>query len=248
MLSETPQAILFDLDDTIIAYDAHTNALWLSICQRFAPCLNDHTADDLFAAIRKVADWYWSDPERHRKGRLDGLTARREIVASAVSSLGIKDTALAFSIADTYYQQREDWTSLLPGAKETLAFMKERGIRLALVTNGAAEQQRRKIQKYGLEPFFDYILIEGEFGTGKPARRVFEYALQRLHTLPQQAWMVGDNLEWEVPVPQQLGMFAVWVDWRKQGLPEESPFAPNLIVNSIAQLPDHMPAGATQYG
>lgn len=248
MPGQLPQAVLFDLDDTIIAYDAHTDALWKSVCLRFASVVRTHSADELFGAIRKSADWYWSDPERHRKGRLNPLTARRELVTLALTGLGIKDPMLATSIADTYYHEREDWTSLIPGAKETLICMKEHGIRLALVTNGGAEQQRRKIQKYGLEPFFEYILVEGEFGAGKPDRRVFEHTLTTLRISAEQAWMVGDNLEWEVPVPQQLGMFAVWVDWRNRGIPDHSPVMPNLIVKTIAEIPNHMTIGTAQHG
>ncbi len=240
MRSRLPQAILFDLDDTIIAYDAHTDALWKSVCDRFAPCLHSHSAEELFQAIHKTADWFWSDPERHLRGRMNLPTARREIMTIVLDGLGIKASDLAMRIADTYSDEREDWTFLIPGAKETLDLLKEHQIKLALVTNGSAESQRRKIQKFGLEPFFDYILIEGEYGFGKPNRRVFEHTVTMLGVPAGQAWMVGDNLEWEISVPQQLGMFAVWVDWRNQGLPSQSAVTPDLIVGSIARLPHHL--------
>ena len=53
--------------------------------------------------------------------------------------------------------------------------------------------QRGKIQRFGLEPCFDYILIEEEFGVGKPDERVYLHAIGQLDTHPSKSWMVGDN-------------------------------------------------------
>ncbi len=55
----------------------------------------------------------------------------------------------------------------LPGALETLARIRDRGIRLALITNGSAELQRGKIRRFDLERFFDASLVEGEFGADR---------------------------------------------------------------------------------
>jgi putative hydrolase of the HAD superfamily len=42
-----------------------------------------------------VREWYWSDPGRHRVGRLDLFAARREIVVISLRELGVEDPALA---------------------------------------------------------------------------------------------------------------------------------------------------------
>ena len=91
------------------------------------------------------------------------------------------------------------------------------GVKLALITNGSAEGQRGKVVRFELERFFGCIVIEGEFGVGKPDERVYKHALAALATDPEDAWMVGDNLEWEVAVPQRLGLRGIWVDWAGGG-------------------------------
>ena len=48
--------------------------------------------------------------------------------------------------------------------------------------------------------------------------------------------MVGDNLEWEVAVPQSLGMVGVWVDFAGKGLPYATKVKPDYIVRSISEL------------
>jgi hypothetical protein len=71
------------------------------------------------------------------------------------------------------------------------------GIKLALITNGAAEPQRAKVVRFALEQRFDHIQIEGEHGFGKPEERAYKHAMEKLGVGPHETWMVGDNLEWK---------------------------------------------------
>jgi putative hydrolase of the HAD superfamily len=123
-----------------------------------------------------------------------------------------------------------------PGAIETLVWLRERGVRSALLTNGAAEAQRAKLERFGLPGYFDCVVIEGEFGVGKPDERVYHHALEQLRAAPDETWMVGDNLEWDVAAPQRLGLSGVWVDCFARGLPEDSPVRPNWILRRLSEL------------
>jgi hypothetical protein len=55
------------------------------------------------------------------------------------------------------------------------------------VTNGDASQQRDKIERFGLAPYFEVMVIEGEVGAGKPDKAVFRYAPDRLGAGPARA-------------------------------------------------------------
>ena len=107
---------------------------------------------------------------------------------------------------------------------------------MALVTNGSSEHQQRSIERFGLAPLFDYVLIEGEFGYGKPDERVFRSALDHLEVAPSEAWMVGDDLERDVAGSHRLGIFGVWVDWKNEGLPEKSTVQPDRIIHTLSDL------------
>jgi putative hydrolase of the HAD superfamily len=107
-----------------------------------------------------VCDWFWSDPDRHRTGRLDLPVARTEIVRLALADLGVGDDALAREIGRTYCAIREARMHPLPGAIEALRWLRETaGCRLALVTNGGRTGQRAKLARFNLEPLFDAILM-----------------------------------------------------------------------------------------
>ena len=163
--------------------------------------------------------------------------ARQSVAAAGLQRVGIDDESLARALAMSYARHRDARLALLPGALDTVLRFKAAGCALALVTNGSRRTQRLKIERFGLEPIFDTILVEGELGFGKPDPRVYELALSRLGHAPSETWMVGDHLEWDVAAPQKHGIYGVWVDTQRKGLPRDSTVRPDLTVRSIAELP-----------
>ena len=237
MTNSLPKAILVDMDDTILSSGGRSSdECWLATCNSFATRLETHTPEEIFSAIRDYANWYWGDPERHRQGRLRLNAARREIVEGAFSRLGIDDPALAKEIARSYSTRRRRDIRPFPGAIETLHRLREHGSLLALVTNGNARLQRNKIARFKLAPCFDYILVEGEFGVGKPDERVYLHVLDRLKVTAAEAWMVGDNLEWDVLAPQRVGIFGIWLNPTGVCLPEGCAARPNRTIRALPEI------------
>ncbi len=236
-----PPAILLDLDDTILDDSSLVGDFWRQACedqaQHFAPV----DAQTVAEAIRRTSRWFWGDAERHRSGRLELEAARREVARLALRELGIGDESLAARIGDGYSRRRDVGMAPFPDAIETVKWLREAGIRLALLTNGAGPAQRKKIIRFGLSDLFDVILVEGELGYGKPDERVFRTALEVLDVAPSEAWMVGDNLEWDVAAPQRLGIFAIWIDRRGRGLPPGSPVRPDRIIPALSMLRGQTP-------
>jgi putative hydrolase of the HAD superfamily len=109
-------------------------------------------------------------------------------------------------------------------------------VRLALLTNGGADWQRAKIAKFDLARHFDCILIEGECGFGKPDERIYRLALGALEAEPADAWMVGDNLEWDVAAAQRAGLRGIWIDPFGKGLPPTTTVRPDRVITRIADL------------
>lgn len=230
-----PKGILFDLDDTIVAFGAAGDETWRRLCNEYAGrCALE--AKQLLDAFREMADWYWSDEERHRLGRLNLNATRRKIVRLAFEKLGIANNALADEIADAFSVRRVEAIRFFPGAEETLQRLSQQGVSMALMTNGEAEKQRAKVDRFGLERFFKTILIEGELGFGKPHPDVYRRALDDLRLGPREVWSVGDNLKWDVAGPQALGVFGIWHDWRGEGLPADTDVRPDRTVRSISEL------------
>jgi 2-haloalkanoic acid dehalogenase type II len=228
------KALLVDLDDTLLDYSGGVDAHWEAAVRACAGPGVDPAA--LVAAIAETRRWFWDDPARHRRERVNMLGAWRHIVEFALARLDAEADGLPAAIAADFAARRREAMRLFPEALETLAAFRRRGVALALVTNGDASQQRDKIERHGLAPYFDVILIEGELGVGKPEPVVYRRALAELGALPAEAWMVGDHLEFDVGAPQALGLTGVWVDRPGLGLPSGSPIRPHRIVRSLSDL------------
>ena len=238
-----PKAILFDLDDTLIS--PHHNRtffwheaildIWKQIEVRRVPEPKD--IDDLVNKIDRSAVDFWSVPDRHKSGRLDIRTARFTILDNAIGSDKRYDRNTRWLIADRCGALMFDKTTLFPDAISTLKNLKLEGIKLALVTNGASEAQRAKINKFDLEQYFLHVQIEGEAGVGKPELQAYKIAMEKLNVVATETWMVGDNIDWEVIAPQKLGIFSIWRDPRGYGiLPEGNSAKPDRIITKLAQL------------
>jgi putative hydrolase of the HAD superfamily len=234
-MSTLPPYLLFDLDDTLIDYSASGSRCWQELFLEYAPRFGV-TVEQLSNAHLQTSNWYWSDAERHRTGRLELRAARRQVLRLTLEKLGLDTPALGDEMADAFTMRREEMFVPFPGAIETLQEFQRRGLYMGLITNGNGEFQRTKIRRFDLARYFEAIIIEGEFGTGKPDRRVFVSALEQLGALPAQAWMVGDDLERDLQPAKELGLGTVWVDIVNSGLPPDSPITPMRIVRSVAEL------------
>jgi putative hydrolase of the HAD superfamily len=232
-IRELPHAVLVDLDDTLIDGSAVVDC-WSVACESCPPGIDSRP---VLAEILRLRDWYWSDPVRHRQGRLDLSAARRHIAELALANIGCDAPGLADRIAVRYDECRDERTVLFPDVVTILTWLRESECRLALVTNGAATMQRQKIARFKLEPFFDAIFVEGELGFGKPDERIYQLALTALAVEPRDTWMIGDNLEWDVEQPQKLGITGIWVDRTGAGVPASSAVRPDLVVRNLADLP-----------
>ena len=123
--------------------------------------------------------------------------------------------------------------SLLPEAHESLDRLKELGVKLDADYQWGG--RAAACQSRAFCPV-DHIQIEGEHGFGKPEERAYKHAMEVLGVGPQETWMVGDNLEWEIVAPQRLGIYAIWQDAYGVGLPADSPIRPDRIIRRLSEV------------
>jgi putative hydrolase of the HAD superfamily len=229
-----PRVLLLDLDDTILDDSGGSDGCWRTVCLEAALERRGIDRDELRAAIEATRRWYWSDVERHRVGRHDLRAASTRIAALALARLGIDDPALAGRIGHRYQDLRDAAVRPLPGAIAMLDRLRAAGVTLGLVTNGAAAPQRAKVERFDLAARFSYVGIEGEVGVGKPCLGAYLAALRALGCAARDAWMVGDNLEWDVRAPQRLGIRGVWIN--PAGLAAGDGAQPDRTVAALADL------------
>jgi putative hydrolase of the HAD superfamily len=230
------EALLLDLDDTLLDNRRGLREAW----DRAAALIAERQAGLERSAVReqigRSTAWFWAEETRHRRGRLDLPWARREILAHVLAGLGRDAPDLVEEAERLYTECRDRALAPLPGAIEAVRRLRRMLPRLALVTNGAASVQRAKIERFALADHFDVIVIEGEFGAGKPDPSVFAHALERIGVVPVRSLMVGDNYEADVLGALHAGLHAAWVDAEGSGLPPQPAPRPHATVRSIVEL------------
>jgi putative hydrolase of the HAD superfamily len=238
MTAALPRAMLIDMDDTILSAYGRPEIAWNIVATEFATELAPHSPQVAAAAILASARSFWSaaGPE----WRMKLVQARQAVVKGGLATLATNGAALpaelALRIADRFTAYRDEQMFVFPGAHEAIDEFKARGVKLALVTNGEAGQQRAKIERFALAHRFDHIQIEGEHGFGKPEERAYLHAMQTLGVGAEDTWMIGDNLEWEIEAPQRLGIYSIWIDVHGDGLPPDSNVRPDRIIRSLTEL------------
>ena len=233
-----PRAMLIDMDDTILSAYGRPEIAWNRIADEFAGEFGALLPQQVAASVLTYARQFWATAEP--VWRLKLAEARRLTVKGGFAALAAKghplSDDLAVRVADRFTAYREEEMFVFPGAHDAIDAFKALGIKLALVTNGAADTQRAKVERFELAHRFDHIQIEGEHGFGKPEERAYLHAMAALGVTAADTWMIGDNLEWEVVAPQRLGIYAIWMDVHGDGLPAGSTIKPDRIIRSLSEL------------
>jgi putative hydrolase of the HAD superfamily len=238
MAVKLPRAMLIDMDDTILSAYGHPEIAWNYIAAEFRRELGPLSSQQVAAAVLASARSFWSAAGAEWRLKLE--EARRVVVRDAFAALATNGHSLpaelATRIADRFTAYREEEMFIFPGAHDAIDALRALGVKLALVTNGGALTQRAKVERFELAHRFHHIQIEGEHGFGKPEERAYLHAMDALGVTAADTWMIGDNLEWEVEVPQKLGIYAIWMDVHGDGLPPGSTVKPDRIIRSLGEL------------
>jgi putative hydrolase of the HAD superfamily len=237
-MTDLPRAMLIDMDDTILSAYGRPEIAWHHIATEFAGEFAPLSPQQVASAVLNSARQFWGAAGAEWRLKLE--EARRIVVGNGFAALAANGHAfpadLAIRIADRFTAYRDEEMFIFPGAHDAIDEFKARGVKLALVTNGAAESQRAKVERFELAHRFDHIQIEGEHGFGKPEERAYLHAMEALGVTASDTWMIGDNLEWEIVAPQRLGIYAIWMDVHGEGLPPESTVKPDRIIRSLREL------------
>ncbi|WP_052809801.1 HAD family hydrolase [Streptomonospora alba] len=202
-----PEAILFDLDDTLLDDRAASSAGLRAIMDRLG-----HPE---FSAARRLWD-VQTDISfgAYIAGRLTLEEQRRERVRALAIQAG--HAHISDEHCDELYHlylsaHRSAWAPFRDAAP-VLGELARSGLRLALVTNGIEQLQRDKLAVLDLAAFFPTVICADTAGAGKPDPHIFLTACQTVGVAPERAWHVGDQLQADALGAMAAGLYPVLVD------------------------------------
>ena len=115
-----------------------------------------------------------------------------------------------FSELFGYFARPDAW-SLYPEVPETLTALETRGLSLAVISNFDS-RLLQVLEGLHVAHWFDHVFISSRVGHAKPAREIFEVALDR-HEIPARcAVHVGDSEEKDLQGAVNAGLKGVLLD------------------------------------
>jgi putative hydrolase of the HAD superfamily len=103
-------------------------------------------------------------------------------------------------------------------ALPALRALRSEGLRTAIVSNtpwgSPSGLWQEDIARLGLRQWIDAAVFCGDVGWRKPARQIFEYALDRLQATPEECLFVGDDPRWDLTGPRAVKIEAILIDRR----------------------------------
>jgi putative hydrolase of the HAD superfamily len=97
--------------------------------------------------------------------------------------------------------------------------LKNRGYKLAIVSNGPVGNVRNVLSQHSLYDLFDAFAVSEALEVEKPDERIFIHALNELEIEKEdygRTLMIGDSLSCDVKGANDLGMISVWMDWARR--------------------------------
>ena len=97
---------------------------------------------------------------------------------------------------------------LFPHVKETLMALRERGIKLGLLSDFPPE---KKLENLGLSGYWDVVLCSEMIGRLKPDPLPFLELCRAMALLPEKILYVGNSFNYDILGAQRAGMKAAWI-------------------------------------
>ncbi|MBW7477612.1 HAD-IA family hydrolase [Paenibacillus oenotherae] len=253
------KAVLFDLDDTLLWDDRSIKEAFEVTCRRGAEAAGVD-AEALEESVRREAralyesyetfpftkmiginpfEGLWAqfrEGEQEEFRKLEQLAPgyRREAWTRGLSALGVNNEELGAELAEQFPAERRNRPIVYEETFRLLDALKGK-YQLLLLTNGSPDLQREKLSGVPeLAPYFDDIIISGEFGVGKPAAPIFEHALERLGIQPEDGVMVGDKLTTDILGANTIGMTSVWIN--RHGMERTDEIIPTHEIKHLEEL------------
>jgi putative hydrolase of the HAD superfamily len=217
------QAVIFDWGGTLTPWHAiDLAALWRDVCARhFDSDLAEHHA----AAIRAAERALWLEAERdHRSATIDRV----------FTQAGVRP---GDGFLETYFEAWEPHTFTDPDAHELLACLRDRDIRVGVLSNTMwpRSAHERIFTRDGVLDLIDGAVYSSEIDWTKPHPEAFRAAMAAVDVSdPATCVFVGDRPFDDVYGAKRVGMRAVLVP--NSDVPDFDGAEPDAVIARLADL------------
>ena len=128
----------------------------------------------------------------------------------------------------------------IPGAREVMLSLYERGYTIAMVADGLVESFHNTMTQHGLDHIFAAKAISEAVGAEKPDARMFQSAMDQLGLTgadKARVLMVGNNVARDIAGARAFGIRSVLLRWSPRHRDEWAPVQPDFAIDTPRELP-----------
>lgn len=202
------KAILFDLDDTLRSFmmtkSMACEAAIDSMIESGLKMDREKALDNLF--------------ELYKKHGIEDKMIFQKFLRKVIGKIDYK--ILAAGIV-AYREIGNKRSKPIPGVEATLRALKNKKIKLGIVSNAPSLKAWLRLTESGLRDYFDYVIAFNETGKKKPHPKPFVMAIAAIKALPNEIIFVGDDINRDIKGAKRLGMITALADYEAVHKKEE---------------------------
>ncbi len=221
--------IFFDLDGTLIDQKHAQDIAILSLYKKYG--------FDLVCNIKvfsnawdKLTEFYY-DAYLRREITYEEQRLLRIVNLFSNFKIAIPTNITPLSIYEEYLCVFENNWTVFNDVIPTLSSITN--YKLAIISNGEIKQQIKKLEKTGINKFFNDIVVASDYFYAKPHSALFRIACERQHIKYEQCCYVGDNYSTDMVPCKNLGIRGIYINRKKEPIidPQIS------IIETLTEIP-----------
>lgn len=201
------KAVFFDLDNTLYPYD---------LCNTYAQKKVFESLTKKYSLDLKTVQKHFKEARLLTHQRLKNTAASHHrlfylqtVLEKITGRTQVKETLI---LSDLFWKSYFQKMHLHPGWLKILKSLKQKNIKILILTDLTAQIQLQKLKKLKIDRLIDFVVTSEEAGIEKPHPLIFKYALQKTNCRAEQVIMIGDDQTKDIQGAQKAGIKSIRVN------------------------------------